>query len=282
MNTWGEDSERKVKGYKWKAAANPGLCVVEEGNRCWGGLRRNHAASMWRMKEQRGETEPGRTDEALQRSMRRACIIQQLWIMGQREEAVEQIRGREGKTCCIRSRGRSRRSAVRRLKRLRLGESSSSFQHDTNVGSVWSTKTRTEERKAVSPHGSLGKSGVWCEQVVMQASGWHSDRADKHGSLFTINPAPENFCLCTTRSRPATVYTHHCRPHHHVKTSQTPGTTLFSDGLRYLCFLSLRFLLAPSLTLRPKYGKYRSKYQRMGGMGGSTNCAAAVSAGVYC
>lgn len=31
-----------------------------------------------RMKEQRGETEPGRSDEALQRSMKRASIIQQL------------------------------------------------------------------------------------------------------------------------------------------------------------------------------------------------------------
>ena len=30
------------------------------------------------MKEQRGETEPGRSDEALQRSMKRASIIQQL------------------------------------------------------------------------------------------------------------------------------------------------------------------------------------------------------------
>lgn len=33
---------------------------------------------MWRMKEQQGETEPGRTDEALQRCMKRASIIQQL------------------------------------------------------------------------------------------------------------------------------------------------------------------------------------------------------------
>lgn len=31
-----------------------------------------------RMKEQRGETELGRSDEALQRSMKRASIIQQL------------------------------------------------------------------------------------------------------------------------------------------------------------------------------------------------------------
>lgn len=47
------------------------------------------------MKDQGGrETEPGRTDEALQRSMKRASIIQQLWIMGQHAEAMVQIRGR--------------------------------------------------------------------------------------------------------------------------------------------------------------------------------------------
>lgn len=49
----------------------------------------------WRMKEQRGETGPQRSDGALQRSMRRASIIQQLWIMGQHAEEVVQIRGRE-------------------------------------------------------------------------------------------------------------------------------------------------------------------------------------------
>lgn len=47
-----------------------------------GGNADTHQAELpveeWRMKEQRGETGPGRSDGALQRSMRRASIIQQL------------------------------------------------------------------------------------------------------------------------------------------------------------------------------------------------------------
>lgn len=85
LNTWGEPGNEGERARKQ--------------TRCWGEEKeRNHTelpTEEWRMKEQRGETEPGRSDEALQRSMKRASIIQQLWIMGQHAEAVVEIRGGE-------------------------------------------------------------------------------------------------------------------------------------------------------------------------------------------
>lgn len=66
-----QDKLRRSNQAKWKnkqAGGNKPL---------WGGAER-------RMKEKRGrEKQPRRTDEALKRSLKRASIIQQLWIMGQ-------------------------------------------------------------------------------------------------------------------------------------------------------------------------------------------------------
>lgn len=102
---------------------------------------------MWRMKEQQGETEPGRTEEALQRYAKRASIIQQLWIMGQHAEAVLRIRGSEGKTCCIGSCGRSSQSSStvegQRLGRVHMFELVSKT---LNAGSVWSASSHVNRQ----------------------------------------------------------------------------------------------------------------------------------------
>lgn len=76
--TWNEAWRKNDHLQDFKAKEKKAEAETEEET--------NHAAS-------REEERDG--DEALQRSMKGASIIQQLWIMGQRAEAAVQIRGRE-------------------------------------------------------------------------------------------------------------------------------------------------------------------------------------------
>lgn len=99
------------------------LYIIEGEERWRGGL----AVEMKKLTtpswvEDEREARERRTDEALQRSMKRASIIQQLWIMGQHAEAVVQIRGRDEKkkTCCIHSCGKPSWSGLG-FKKQRLG-----------------------------------------------------------------------------------------------------------------------------------------------------------------
>lgn len=79
----------KTKPTAWRDATKPGTKRREKTKEKKAEAETeetNHAVSR--------EEERDR-DEALQRSMKGASIIQQLWIMGQRAEAAVQIRGRE-------------------------------------------------------------------------------------------------------------------------------------------------------------------------------------------
>lgn len=103
LKVWRQRDKREGTGVNvvWKEAAATFFKLqrkeTRQKSRWWGGRlaktkKQTMASFLWRSG---GWKSSDRSDEALQRSMKRASIIQQLWIMGQHAEAVAQITGSE-------------------------------------------------------------------------------------------------------------------------------------------------------------------------------------------